>query len=319
MALSSPNLLGAIANIRAHIAYHFGKSAFSQFSTENQILANDFLELAIDEIAASGAWTWLKRKYRFTTLDSYTTGTVAVTNRNATVTGTGTTWVTGAPVTADRSHFILGTQSGGYRITAVALNTSLTIDPIYGGATASAQTYEIVNDDYLLGDGVWWMRSIREINSPAALAIRTEEEWVAETGGIFTVGRPTMAILLPSDTSGSGVTGTRFTIRLWPGPDNTYAYVVDYRSVPTFPANNFESHPQAQSLVIFKALQHLWAHRQEFTTAAYWEQQYAKALLLFRRMDTERNSSPALRLGARWSPGEEDGERIRVTEDIAGP
>ena len=70
----------------------------------------------------------------------YKTGTVSVTNNSATVTGSGTNFVSGAQV----GFGFQGPNGLVYEITAINSSTSLTITPVYGGSTASGQAYAIV-------------------------------------------------------------------------------------------------------------------------------------------------------------------------------
>ena len=70
----------------------------------------------------------------------YKTGTVSVTNNSATVTGSGTNFVSGAQV----GFGFQGPNGLAYEITAINSSTSLTITPVYGGSTASGQAYAIV-------------------------------------------------------------------------------------------------------------------------------------------------------------------------------
>jgi hypothetical protein len=70
----------------------------------------------------------------------YKTGTVTVTNNSATVTGSGTNFVSGAQV----GFGFQGPNGLVYEVTAINSSTSLTITPAYGGSTASGQAYAIV-------------------------------------------------------------------------------------------------------------------------------------------------------------------------------
>jgi hypothetical protein len=70
----------------------------------------------------------------------YKTGTVTVTNNSATVTGSGTNFVSGAQV----GFGFQGPNGLVYEITAINSSTSLTITPVYGGSTASGQSYSII-------------------------------------------------------------------------------------------------------------------------------------------------------------------------------
>ena len=69
----------------------------------------------------------------------YSTGTVAVTNGNATITGTGTAFV----ANVEPGDIFWGPEGRGYEVVSVVSNTSLTIGPAYAGATASGQAYRI--------------------------------------------------------------------------------------------------------------------------------------------------------------------------------
>lgn len=72
-------------------------------------------------------------------MQPYKTGTATLTNGLATVTGSGTLWLTntqgGDLFTIDGQHL--------YIITAVASDTSLTLDRVYAEATATDQAYTI--------------------------------------------------------------------------------------------------------------------------------------------------------------------------------
>lgn len=69
----------------------------------------------------------------------YRTGTVALTNGNATVTGTGTAWIANASV----GEGLIAPDGRVYEIIDIPSNTSLTISPAYLGSTASGQGYAI--------------------------------------------------------------------------------------------------------------------------------------------------------------------------------
>ncbi|GGE24319.1 hypothetical protein SAMN05421774_10859 [Gemmobacter megaterium] len=69
----------------------------------------------------------------------YRTGTIAVTNGNTTVTGTGTAWIANAAV-SDAIHLPDGRV---YEIVGISSNTTLTLDKGYLGSNASGQTYAI--------------------------------------------------------------------------------------------------------------------------------------------------------------------------------
>lgn len=81
------------------------------------------------------------QKYRGSTNANYTTGTITATNASATVTGSGTTWATST--NAEVGEYIKLPDGKWYKITAIASDTSLTIEISYQGATLAGQTYTI--------------------------------------------------------------------------------------------------------------------------------------------------------------------------------
>jgi len=103
------------------------------------LLARDWVNNSFRRIAERRRWSWLVKQGQFIFPAAYTTGTVTVTNASATVTGSGTAW--------DGTHvgqqFRLGLTSPIYTISAVPDPTTLTLDQVWGPATASAQTYKI--------------------------------------------------------------------------------------------------------------------------------------------------------------------------------
>lgn len=96
-------------------------------------IANDTLLVVDDEHRI--------QKYRGSTNANYTTGTITATNASATVTGSGTSWntVTNAAV----GEYIQLPDDKWYKITAIASDTSLTIERTYQGSTLAGETYTI--------------------------------------------------------------------------------------------------------------------------------------------------------------------------------
>ena len=81
------------------------------------------------------------QKYNGSTNSNYSTGTLTATEDSATITGSGTTWNTST--NAEVGEYIKLPDGKWYKITAIASNTSLTIETTYQASTASGQTYVI--------------------------------------------------------------------------------------------------------------------------------------------------------------------------------
>lgn len=81
------------------------------------------------------------QKYRGSTNANYTTGTITATLNSATVTGSGTSWNTVTNAVA--GEYIKLPDGKWYKITAIASDTSLTIERTYLAATSAGASYTI--------------------------------------------------------------------------------------------------------------------------------------------------------------------------------
>jgi len=81
------------------------------------------------------------QKYRGSTNANYTTGTISVTNGDATITGSGTSWAT--TTNTEVGEYIQLPDSKWYKIITVTDNTNLEIEINYQGATLAGQNYTI--------------------------------------------------------------------------------------------------------------------------------------------------------------------------------
>ena len=104
-----------------------------------RFLAEDWVRTAFAELSDSKRWSWLYAFNQFLIPAVYNTGTVSVTRSSLIVTGSSTAW--------DNSlvgqQFRIGTTNVIYTIVSVESTTQLTLDQVWGGSTASTQTYEI--------------------------------------------------------------------------------------------------------------------------------------------------------------------------------
>ena len=104
-------------------------------------LARQWIDYAFRRLWDRRLWSWQIQQGQFLMNAAYVTGTVAVTRGSFTVTGTGTTF------TSDMvgRQFRTGTQSPIYTIATFTDATHVDLTEIWGGATASGQTYSIYN------------------------------------------------------------------------------------------------------------------------------------------------------------------------------
>lgn len=100
-------------------------------------------------------WGYGFTKGAFNTQAEYTTGTIALAQSAAAVTGTGTSWAT---ITNSRHKMRIGGVA--YPITTIGGNTSITLTDNFAGDTLTAGTYSINKDEFELAAlrsiyGVW--------------------------------------------------------------------------------------------------------------------------------------------------------------------
>lgn len=119
---------GALTTLTMPTGVTFDSATFLDYTVSNDTL------LVIDR-------TNRIKKYRGSTNANYSTGTLTATNASATITGSGTTWNT--TTNAEVGEYIQLPDSKWYKITAIASDTSLTIERTYQGSTLAGQSYVI--------------------------------------------------------------------------------------------------------------------------------------------------------------------------------
>lgn len=102
-------------------------------------LAEQFINYAFRRIIEKRKWSWSISQSQFIFPAAYTTGTVTVTNNSNSVAGVGTTWTTAMI----GRQFRTSTLTPIYTIIDVPGPTTLTLDQVWGAASASTQGYKI--------------------------------------------------------------------------------------------------------------------------------------------------------------------------------
>src|SRR5690606_16052751 len=96
----------------------------------------------------------------------YTAGTVKVAANNATVTGTGTKWLSGAR----QGEAFVAPDGQLYEVKNIASDTSLTLTQVYRGASASGQAYA-------LAPMQGYVKELADRVASLLLLSQTEWEW----------------------------------------------------------------------------------------------------------------------------------------------
>lgn len=101
-------------------------------------IVQDSVNSAYSRALARETWSGLRKQSEFVIPAPYTTGTVTVTQNSTTVTGAGTAWTSAL---VNHQFFLAGAPF--YTVGTVTSTTTLELDRVYAGATASGQTYSI--------------------------------------------------------------------------------------------------------------------------------------------------------------------------------
>jgi len=120
-----------------------GKKVMSE--DEMLTVLNDGYQQAVARVMAEDPKFYLKRAY-VDVENSYTTGTVSITDGSTTVTGVSTVWTSDM----EGQKIKVGLDGYAYTIDTVSSGTSLTLTTAYngGGDNVSGSTYTIYQDEY---------------------------------------------------------------------------------------------------------------------------------------------------------------------------
>src|SRR6187399_1222539 len=199
-----------------------------------------FLDQSQRDINSAYPWPAMLKRARITTVEPYTTGTVAITTNTADLVGTGTTFPT-ATVT-DLYRWAPSYKAPWHYVKTRGSGTSLTLAEAYRGATLTATATLLYKVDYSLPEdcgAIEWVKlhdhNDGEIIDLTAIGPQYMEMWSgtpesADRPEAFTDAIPPLA------------DGTK-QIRLGPcAPDDTYSVEVLYRKATV---NGYASLPEA--------------------------------------------------------------------------
>lgn len=240
--------------------------------------ARNYIERKIRDIDQNLWWAhaWHdRRKTAFVnTVAPYDTGTVTVTNGSKTVTGSGTTFPTGA---ADRK-FALSLDDPYYEIDTRDSATQLTLKRAYVESTASAQSYVVYNDileladmDALVADEMIPMKDGYDY----PLTDATSQSWSNLGHMPRSKSTPTMFRLIEDTYDGTA------RIQVWPVPDAAiairYVYLKPLEPMDTDDAES--SNPEERrDLITIGATAEAYHYIDDVASAMQYEQLFEAKL-----------------------------------------
>lgn len=194
-----------------------------QTVTANGTRLKRWLNLIQNDIASRYAFEWLYSRTFIQTQADKTAGTIALTNGDTAVTGTGTAFVAG-----DKRSFIQPEgDTNWYEVTVVASQV-LTITPAFAGTTLTAGTYTLRKVYYDLPTDLFTVYDARQSSTPTKLTnlgIWTIDSYQPQ---IDTVGAPAGYYLFRNSPDVAANAAKQRQMAFIPSPDSIYNVEVRY-------------------------------------------------------------------------------------------
>lgn len=190
-------------------------------------LCKEWVNKAHREVCESHAWRELEAVSTITTVAPYTTGTVAISNGAANVTGAGTTFTSGMvgrklSLGYGKPWFVIDTQTN---------DTDITIDTSWPFASVTASTYTMYEDVYSLGsdvDRVYLDRVYLYDDEGYQIGRLTHGEFLERSDFPEQSGKPDYFAIIENDASGY------LQVQIGPyAPDAVYVIKYHYRKAHT--------------------------------------------------------------------------------------
>lgn len=155
----------------------------------------------------------------------YTTGTISVTNGNATITGTGTAFV----ANVQPGYAFLGPDYSVYEVLSITNDTTIVLVNNYRGSTVATQPYGIFQTQGIIADLSNQVTTLLNTFGPLRTAIPTILTWTTATTSMFSSGTDFTPGTTTSLTLSRAYTSTaQFSIffdGVFQGPDQIYSLI----------------------------------------------------------------------------------------------
>ena len=196
-------------------------------NTTQQTIVAAIINDIYREIYSMEDWWWLEKFQVIITTNDYNTGTILVTNGSTAATLS----TASASSLADRVLIIPGEASDSGVVTRIsthaAAGTAVTLDANYSGATASAASFNVYQDQYDLASDVGKVLWLRRFGYQYPLDALGPMEMANLKNYDTTTGKPQLWTVHDFDTTGDPTTVKQLWIH--PYPDATYRMEVVYK------------------------------------------------------------------------------------------
>ncbi len=192
-------------------------------------LADDWISNAFRRLYEYREWSWRRKRSQFVMPVAYTTGTVTVTQGDATVEGSGTTWTS---VMAGR-QFRASTSNIIYTIASVTDGDTLELDQTWGPATATGKTYTIWQAYVTPATDFQSFLSVVDVENGVKLHTGLSQEYLDQMDPERTnSGDPVAIAALDYSAAASSVPGyPRYEI--WPHVETAMTIPYSYIAIPS--------------------------------------------------------------------------------------
>lgn len=223
-------------------------------------------------------WKFLNRELYIDLEAPYSTGTVALTQNDATVVedSAPTAIVFSAPMLG--KTFAVGINA--YRILSLNSGQSLELSTEYADPSTTSQSYKILYDRISLNEEVQAIRSlmVQGIGELAPLGIQEFRAMKAKSPTL--TGIPRFYTLVQAEED-SG----QWTLELFPAPDKSYACQIEYSARLTGLQDEADVYmkipPENLDVIFFTVVADLYAAQENATMADYWGKKAANSWLTF--------------------------------------
>ena len=198
-------------------------SGQSTQDTSSRARILEFVNSRYIQILKGRHWRFMQRQLTIDLLAPYTTGTVAATNGDGTITGTSTVFDS----TMLNQKMVIGTTGTGYRVLSVDSATSIELVGKWAEDTTSSATYEILRDVYSIPQDIAGLRSVFLAGVGELECIGIEELHYKEQQQPGLSGVPRYCSIRKQENEG----GT-YELQFYPAPDRDYNCIIDYTLRP---------------------------------------------------------------------------------------
>jgi hypothetical protein len=248
----------------------YAHTGLDSTDTTNQTNVKRWLNYVQQDLCSRWPWTFLLGRESIVTIPDYSTGTVALTNANTGIVGTGTAWTT---TQGDGTYFIqFSTANDWYRVASRSSTTSFTLDTAYAlTSTTTNVTYTLRKVYYSLSSSADEVLDVRNWNTPVKM-IQCDFRTIDLINPLAqSTNAPYGYMMYGTDSSGNQV----FTPYPFPTDSRLFEFRTRKRPTDMSSGSDSPSIPNKYAhLLIFGANAIAFAYLRKFEEAEAWNAKF---------------------------------------------